>query len=116
MRTGDAVVKGGWITIYVCLIAYAGALLLGLIVGLARTSGNRAVLEATSFYVEIIRGVPMLVLLYYIAFVGAPGLVDLINWAGEGFNRIGLAWIGNRLAAFNVRNLDFTVFSRPTMW
>ncbi len=105
----NAVGKGVWITIYVCLIAYAGALILGLIVGLARTSGSRAVLEATSFYVEIIRGVPMLVLLYYIAFVGAPGLVDLINWAGEGFNRIGLAWIGNRLAAFNVRNLDFTV-------
>jgi polar amino acid transport system permease protein len=31
------------------------------------------------FYVEVIRGVPILVLLFYIAFVGAPALVALWN-------------------------------------
>ena len=39
--------------------------------------------EVSSFYVEIIRGVPMLVLLYYICFVGAPALVaGSTGWAG----------------------------------
>ena len=32
------------------------------------------------FYVEIIRGVPILVLLFYIAFVGAPALVAVWNF------------------------------------
>ncbi|GAB4558724.1 MAG: amino acid ABC transporter permease [Anaerolineae bacterium] len=105
----NAVTRGVGVTLYVCLIAYAGALILGLVIGLARLSRRRLVLEAASFYVEIIRGVPMLVLLYYIAFVGAPGLVDAVNWLGERLIRLGWASIGNSMAAFNVRNLDFTV-------
>ena len=41
--------------------------------------------EAASFYVEIVRGVPMLVILFYIAFVGAPGLVDLSTGQGKNY-------------------------------
>ena len=39
--------------------------------------------EISSFFVEILRGVPMLVLLYYISFVGAPALVAVLNWLGQ---------------------------------
>ena len=95
-------------TVYVCLIAFACALLLGLIFGLARLSKNRLVQEAATFYVEIIRGVPMLVILYYIAFVGAPGLVDLVNWAGDGLLSAGVGGIGQWLAGFSIRDLTFT--------
>ena len=78
-----AVSKGVIITIYVSVIAYAGSLIVGLILGLMRISHRRALQELSSFYVEIIRGLPMLVILYYIAFVGAPFLVQTINWVGE---------------------------------
>ena len=105
----SAVSRGLGLTIYVTLVAYAGALVVGLLVGLARVSKNRLIYEAATFYVEIIRGVPMLVLLYYIAFVGAPGLVDLIQAIGGGLIRLGLTAPGERLAAFSVRNLDFTL-------
>lgn len=104
----DAVVKGVWVTLYVCLIAFACALLVGLIFGLARLSKNRLLQEMATFYVEIIRGVPMLVILYYIAFVGAPGLVDLINWAGNGLLAAGVGGIGQPLADFSIRDLNFT--------
>ncbi len=104
----NAVVKGVSVTIYVCLVAYALALIVGLIVGLGRVSHNRVVLEIATFYVEIIRGVPMLVILYYIAFVGAPGLVDLLAWIGERVAQIGLPGIGSYLIEFNIRNLNFT--------
>ncbi len=104
----NAVVKGVRITVTVSLIAYAGALVLGLILGLARLSTKRVILEAASFYVEIVRGVPMLVILYYIAFVGAPGLVDLINWLGHWINSLGLELLGAPLVDFSVRNMDFT--------
>ena len=95
-------------TVYVCLIAFAFALLLGLIFGLARLSKIRIVQESATFYVEIVRGVPMLVILYYIAFVGAPGLVDVVKWAGEGLLSVGVGGIGQGLADFSIRDLSFT--------
>lgn len=104
----QAVRRGVGVTIYVCLVSFAGALIVGLIVGMARLSSRRLVIEVSSFYVEILRGVPMLVLLYYIAFVGAPGLVDLINWAGDGLTALGLTGLGAAWADFSVRDLDFT--------
>jgi len=104
----SAVVKGVWVTIYVCLIAFGFALLVGLIFGLARLSKSRVLQETSTFYVEIVRGVPMLVILYYIAFVGAPGLVDLINWAGNGLLTVGIGGMGQGLADFSIRDLNFT--------
>jgi polar amino acid transport system permease protein len=44
-----------------------------------RVSRIRAVREIASFYIEIVRGIPMLVILFYIAFVGAPWLVQAVN-------------------------------------
>ena len=96
-------------TVYVTLVAYSMAIVLGLIVGLARVSGNPIIYHLASFYVEIVRGVPMLVLLYYVAFVGAPALVDLINSIGTGMLDAGiLPHVAERLTGMTVRNLDFT--------
>ncbi len=58
-----AVLQGVGVTIRVTLISFALAVVIGLIVGLARVSNRRLTYEVASFYVEIIRGVPMLVLL-----------------------------------------------------
>ncbi len=105
----SAVAKGVTTTIYVTAVAYVLALVLGLALGLMRVSQNRGVHEAATFYVEIVRAVPMLVILYYIAFVGAPGLAEGINALGRGLATIGpLAGVGNALAGFQVRQLDFT--------
>ena len=104
----NAVSKGVGVTMYVCLIAFGFSLLVGLAFGLARVSRNRLVYEAASFYVEIVRGVPMLVILFYIAFVGAPGLVELINMAGEELQKLGLSAVGRPLAEFSIRQLTFT--------
>ena len=59
------------------------ATLAGMLIGLMRVSHNRLAREVSSFYVEIVRGVPMLVILYYIAFVGAPALVAGVNALGR---------------------------------
>lgn len=73
--------SGGVITtIWVTAVAFATATLLGLGIALARTSNNRILREVATFYVEIIRGIPVLVFLFYVAFVGAPGLVSAVNW------------------------------------
>ncbi len=75
-----SLVKGMGVTLYVTAIAFALASLLGLAIAKARLAKSRALREAASFYTEIVRGVPVLVLLFYIAFVGAPQLVSLYNW------------------------------------
>lgn len=102
----SAVARGLGLTIYVTLIAYAGALVVGLLVGIARVSKNRILYEATTFYVEIIRGAPMLVLLLYIAFVGAPALVAVVNRLGELVSFLGP--LVRPLIEFRVRDFDFT--------
>jgi len=75
------VVKGIGITIGVTLAAFSLATVLGLAIALAGLSGSIVLRQVARFYVELIRGIPILVLLFYIAFVGAPGFVALWNWA-----------------------------------
>jgi polar amino acid transport system permease protein len=99
----NATLKGIWTTIYVSLIAYALAVFLGLVVGLMRVSRQRVIREVASFFVEVVRGVPMLVILYYIAFVGAPALVKGVNWLGKPFIEAGI------IEALSVRDLGFTI-------
>jgi polar amino acid transport system permease protein len=74
------VVKGLGITILVTLIAFALAITLGLGVALLGLSDSKILRQTARFYVELIRGIPVLVLLFYIAFAGAPGVVYAWNW------------------------------------
>jgi len=105
----ERVREGFGTTIYVTLVAYALALVLGLIIGLARVSSNKVIYHLATFYVEIMRGVPMLVLLYYIAFVVGPGLVNGINAVGQAMLACNLLpGIAAPLANMAVRDLDFT--------
>ncbi|CAN7180185.1 amino acid ABC transporter permease [Pararhizobium sp. LjRoot235] len=67
------------ITILVTLLGFFFATLLGLGIALMALSERAALRQIARFYTEIIRGIPILVLLFYIAFVGAPALVTLVN-------------------------------------
>jgi len=53
-------------TLGVTVMGSAAAIAVGLLVGLAKLSRNKAVLMAASLYTEILRGIPLLVLLFYI--------------------------------------------------
>lgn len=97
-----AVRQGMWTTIYVSVVAYVLALLVGLLLALMRVYQSRLTQEIASFYVEIVRGIPMLVLLYYISFVGAPALVKVVNWLASPLIDAGM------MTAINVRQVDFT--------
>ncbi|MCK9240184.1 amino acid ABC transporter permease [Desulfocurvus sp.] len=56
------------VTFKVTVFSILLALLLGLVTGLGRISHNRAVNLVASTYVEVIRGIPLLVQLFYIYF------------------------------------------------
>jgi polar amino acid transport system permease protein len=96
-----AVATGLGVTISVSLIAYGLSLLLGLCLGLLRSSPIRPAREAATFYIELVRGLPMLVILYYIAFVGAPALASALNWMLTPLIRAGL------IEAIKSRSFDF---------
>lgn len=74
------VAKGIGITVGVTLTGFFLATLLGLAVALMGLSDHKVLRQIARFYTEVIRGIPILVLLFYIAFVGAPALVALINF------------------------------------
>ena len=90
------------VTLWVSVVAFALASALGLVVALARRSRLRVAREVATFYVEIVRGIPVLVLLFYVAFVGAPALVNAWNWVFAAPIDIGL------LPAMTIRGFDMT--------
>ena len=96
-----AVASGLGVTITVSLIAYGCSILLGLGLGLMRSSPFRPAREAATFYIELVRGLPMLVILYYIAFVGAPALAGALNWALRPLINAGV------IEAIKSRSFDF---------
>jgi len=75
----STVSDGIGVTVFVAVVAFAAATLLGLVVAMGLQSRWLAVRQVARFYCELIRGIPVLVLLFYIAFVGAPLLIQLAN-------------------------------------
>ena len=67
----------------VTVVAFALASALGLALAVCVLSGSVVLRQAARFYIEIVRGIPILVLLFYIAFVGAPALVAGWNALAE---------------------------------
>jgi polar amino acid transport system permease protein len=75
--------KGVKTTIFVTIVSFTLASLLGLLLALGAGSKWLVVRQVTRFYVEVVRGVPIIVLLLYVAFALAPALVELRNWLGD---------------------------------
>ncbi len=71
--------KGIGITAFVTVTAFGLASALGLLLAAAVLSPWLVVRQSARFYIEVMRGIPMLVLLFYIAFVAAPALVAFVN-------------------------------------
>lgn len=94
-----AVGDGLGTTIFVTVVAFAFAMLVGLIVAFMRLSRNFLIYQISTFYVEIIRGVPMLVLLLYVAFVIIPGVIDGINALGRALYSVQFAPPGKLISA-----------------
>jgi polar amino acid transport system permease protein len=77
--------KGIWVTVLVTLVGFSAACLLGLGLAVACMSRWIVLRQAARLWIEVVRGVPIIVLLLYVAFVGAPAVVALWNWAAAPF-------------------------------
>jgi len=85
------VAKGIGITIAVTLVAFAAASAIGLGIALMALSGSPFLRQTARFYVEIIRGIPILVLLFWIAFAGVPAFVAGWNFVTAPLQQAGIA-------------------------
>lgn len=95
---GDAT-EGLIITIRITFFSFFLATIFGLVAGLARVSKNVIVFNLATLYVEAVRGVPLVVLILYTAFVLLPLLINAIVGIGEALN-IGF------LASASIRNVS----------
>lgn len=102
-------------TIKVTLVANVLAMGLGLIVSLGRVSSNLFIYHLATFYVEIIRGIPMLVLLLFIAFGVFPYLKTQLNLAGEWTLTVNFGWLGLRWLTFTLADNEIRVIVALTI-
>ena len=71
-----SLLEGLWKTIVLALVSFALALVLGVIFGLFRVSPVRGLRTLAGIYIDIIRGIPMMVLAFFI-FFGLPGITGI---------------------------------------
>lgn len=72
-------VRGIGVTLAVSAGAFAGASILGLALALAGLSRHLVLRQAARLYIEVMRGLPIIVLLLYVAFVVVPGGIWALN-------------------------------------
>ena len=98
------------ITVKTTLISYSFAIIFGLLAGLGRISKNVFINNLSRLYVELIRGIPILVLIFFLAYVGVPVLIDSLNGIGFWLIEQNLAFLGKLFTA--VTNQDISMISR----
>ena len=97
------------LTIIVTLVSFSIAMLLGLLTAFGQMSKNLLIRNIAMLYVQIIRGVPALVLIFYTALVVVPAGIGVINAVGDWM--VGLGWlpVENSLSTLQNRNVSFVV-------
>ncbi|MFV1860077.1 MAG: amino acid ABC transporter permease [Anaerolineales bacterium] len=95
------------LTIIVTLSAYLIALVLGLTTALGQLSSNVIAKNAALLYVQVVRGIPILVQIFIWALVLVPLGVELINNIGNTLAGIGLLATENILNGLGVRDISF---------
>lgn len=102
-QTLGILVRGLRITVLVTLVGFAGAAALGLALALASLSGQVWLRQIARLYIEIMRGVPVIVILLYTSFALVPALI-------AGWNAL-----AEPLGLSQLRTRDFPVIWRAVM-
>jgi polar amino acid transport system permease protein len=100
-------------TLKITLMAFPIATVIGLFTGLARLSKNVFLFTISTIYVEIIRGIPIVVLILMIAFAVVPLYVDLVNKIGAwGLTLVSTGALGNffnGMTAYSIRMIPMDI-------
>ena len=91
------------VTIRITITAFPIAMVIGLFTGLARLSKNPFLHNAATLYVEVIRGIPMVVLILMVAIALVPIFVNVVNTIGSWGSSIG--GVFSSLETFSIRSI-----------
>lgn len=81
--TFEYLLAGVVVTIRITIFSYGIAIMIGLLMGLARTSKSTILYTLSTLYVQTARGVPVIVLMLYVAFVMVPIVISLLQAIGR---------------------------------
>jgi polar amino acid transport system permease protein len=110
-RAASTATEGILLTARITLIGFGIAIVLGLLTGLARVSSNTVLYTIASLYVEVVRGIPLVVLMLYIAFVLIPfGIAPLITGIGRFLNIASMATFTTRQISYEARAITALAF------
>ncbi|MGQ9489262.1 MAG: amino acid ABC transporter permease [Anaerolineae bacterium] len=97
------------VTLRLTIVSFLFILLVGMIGGIARVTSSRILNGVSSLYVEIVRGIPVLVWLLWIWYA-LPQLRDSLGQWVAGFNpTAGQAILGLKIPPFTAAVIGFTV-------
>ena len=84
-REGYLFIRDGMtVTIIVTVFGFILSMALGLVISLGRMSKNVFARNLAIFYIELIRGIPVLVTIFFVGLVAWPALVRAIGISGRG--------------------------------
>lgn len=78
VETWEYIWPGILVTVQITILSFIFATLIGLVTAFGRISRNIFVYNLATFYVELFRGLPLLVIILVFTFVLTPALVDMI--------------------------------------
>jgi len=79
-------VKGAGLTIVLCFFATIFGSVIGLFVGLGSLSKRKFIIIVCTWYIKLIRGIPLLMLIF-LTYFGLPMIIDGINFS-KGFSAV----------------------------
>ena len=97
------------LTIIVTIIAFGFAMVIGLITAFGQMSNNIVFRNIAMLYVQIVRGVPVLVLIFYTALVIVPAGIVLLHSLGEWLAATGVLKPDNTLITLTNRDVNFAI-------
>jgi polar amino acid transport system permease protein len=97
------------LTITITITAFSLSMIIGLVTAFGQMSRNVVIRNAATLYVQIVRGIPSLVLIFYIALVMIPAGVEMIHGLGGWLTSIGVLGADNFLTTLSIRNVDFVI-------
>jgi len=101
--------EGIYLTIVVTLIGFVLSIILGLITAFGQMAKFFLFRNLALLYVQIVRGIPVLVLIFYTAFVIVPISITMMNSFGSWLAAIGVLAPENWFTSLSIRNVDFLV-------
>jgi polar amino acid transport system permease protein len=107
-------IAGVRLTVIVTLVSFTISIIIGLITAFAQMSEGTNIFSViarnlATLYVQVIRGIPVIVLIFYTALVIVPAAINGLNALGDWMVSMGWLAVDNTLSNLTSRGVSFVV-------